>query len=277
MRKNSVIYKIFYVAFPIILYLLIKSLIVNIFVGAVSYGISSKMVIGGVDLSTIVTKDQLNEFISSISYYATLINVIIIVPIFTIIYRRDCSKNSKKIKPVKLDMKIIAMIILLSVASNIALNNVISISGIIQQSQSYQSVGQSIYGTGFIFQVIGTVILGPIAEELIFRGVFFGRLRKLFGFVPSAIISAFTFGLLHGNIVQFVYAFVLGLIFALLMEKYSTIKAPILAHFAANLLSIISVQTKCFNWIYNNITVFIVVTLVCSTVTAFLIGRLDRT
>ena len=54
--------------------------------------------------------------------------------------------------------------------------------------------------------------------------------RMLIGVALSALL----FAVLHGNLVQGVYAFVLGVYFAWLMERYGSIKVPILGHMSAN-------------------------------------------
>lgn len=80
-----------------------------------------------------------------------------------------------------------------------------------------------------------TVILGPSAEEMIFRGMTYRRARGYLGPVWGALISAALFGLYHGNMVQFVYSFLMGLLFAVFCEKSGGILVPVLAHGAANL------------------------------------------
>ena len=62
-------------------------------------------------------------------------------------------------------------------------------------------------------------------------------------FWPAALISAVLFGLYHGNLLQGVYAFLLGLVLAWLYERFQTLAAPWLFHAAANMTSIIAVNT----------------------------------
>ena len=58
--------------------------------------------------------------------------------------------------------------------------------------------------------VLGACIIGPLCEELVFRGLLAGRLAR-YGQKPGAFISALLFGLYHANLEQFFYAFALGL------------------------------------------------------------------
>lgn len=50
--------------------------------------------------------------------------------------------------------------------------------------------------------IIGIVIVAPIAEELIFRGILFNFLRKRMKLPYAIIISSIAFGILHQNISQ---------------------------------------------------------------------------
>lgn len=79
------------------------------------------------------------------------------------------------------------------------------------------------------------VLLSPLAEELLMRGLCLGILKKNFPFRTANILQAFYFAVLHMNLVQGAYAFLAGLLFGSLMKKYKTLKAPIICHFAVNL------------------------------------------
>lgn len=85
-------------------------------------------------------------------------------------------------------------------------------------------------------------ILAPIMEEIIFRKILLSRLRK-FGDFISIFLSALAFGMFHGNLSQFFYAFALGCILAYLVIKTGTIKYSIILHMIINLFgSVIVLQ-----------------------------------
>ena len=85
-----------------------------------------------------------------------------------------------------------------------------------------------------------TVILGPIAEEVIFRGMTYRRARAYLGSWKGMLVSAALFGLYHTNAIQFLYAFILGLILALIYEKSGRLHVVIAAHMCVNLWAVIS-------------------------------------
>jgi membrane protease YdiL (CAAX protease family) len=75
-------------------------------------------------------------------------------------------------------------------------------------------------------------IIGPIIEEIIFRGAIMKSLER-FGINFSIIISALVFGLFHIFTVQAVFAFFMGIILGYIASRYS-LKWSILAHILIN-------------------------------------------
>src|SRR5699024_1464991 len=57
-----------------------------------------------------------------------------------------------------------------------------------------------------------TIVLAPVTEELIFRGLSLKILEMEFPFWAANILQAFYFGTLHGNMVQGIYAFLSGMV-----------------------------------------------------------------
>ena len=103
--------------------------------------------------------------------------------------------------------------------------------------------------TGFTaLSIIATLIIAPVNEEILFRGVSFGFLKKaglkfwliniiqafLFGVTHMNIINGITGGVEYLNIVQGTYAFVLGLFLGYLRERTGKLWAPILGHIVFN-------------------------------------------
>ncbi|MBO5488438.1 MAG: CPBP family intramembrane metalloprotease [Eubacterium sp.] len=82
--------------------------------------------------------------------------------------------------------------------------------------------------------ILAVCIVGPIAEEVMFRGMIYGCIRRSFGMWPAAIISAVLFGVYHMNLVQGIYAAVLGVVLALVYEKTQTIYGSIIFHVVFN-------------------------------------------
>ncbi|MBQ7991011.1 MAG: CPBP family intramembrane metalloprotease [Oscillospiraceae bacterium] len=88
-------------------------------------------------------------------------------------------------------------------------------------------------------ELLTTVVLAPIAEELMFRGVVLRRLSKVsqsFGIIVSALF----FGLMHGNILQTALGFVIGVVFAYADIKAGSLLPSIIGHMFINASATVS-------------------------------------
>lgn len=81
-----------------------------------------------------------------------------------------------------------------------------------------------------------TVFLAPIVEEFAFRGMTIHFLKKAsLNFYMVNLLQAFFFGIFHMNLVQGIYAGLIGLLLGYLYYKYNSILIPILVHMIINL------------------------------------------
>ena len=81
--------------------------------------------------------------------------------------------------------------------------------------------------------LVGACVLGPVCEELLFRGLLAGRLAR-YGQRPAALVSALLFALYHANVSQFFYAFALGMLLAYAYFRTGTLRIPIALHMLFN-------------------------------------------
>lgn len=78
-------------------------------------------------------------------------------------------------------------------------------------------------------------IVTPVIEEIIFRFLFFRRLCVYVIAQAAGIGSAVIFGLYHGNAVQFIYAFIFGLVLAYVYWRFENLLSAVFLHSAANI------------------------------------------
>ena len=88
-------------------------------------------------------------------------------------------------------------------------------------------------------QIIGLGILVPVAEELIFRGLLYARIRRTLPVWASVLTASVIFALYHGNMIQILFAFPMAIIPTLLYEKGKWISYPILFHMGVNLTTVV--------------------------------------
>ena len=82
-------------------------------------------------------------------------------------------------------------------------------------------------------------VIAPVAEEIVFRWQIYLRLRDYMSMGLAAVISGVFFGVYHGNLVQAVYAGILGIVFARFLEMTGDLKTSILLHMGANIWSLL--------------------------------------
>lgn len=88
---------------------------------------------------------------------------------------------------------------------------------------------------GNLFDVVlYTVLIAPVAEEVVFRGVILHKARRVLPFIGANVLQAVFFGIYHQNIVQGIYAALLGFLLGLVCRKFNSLHAPILLHILIN-------------------------------------------
>ena len=92
--------------------------------------------------------------------------------------------------------------------------------------------------SNFVYVALIMAIIGPLAEELTFRGIIYAGLRKSGRLLGAIILQALLFGLMHLNFNQMSYAFVLGVAFGILNEVTNSLWPGIIGHFMINFGSV---------------------------------------
>lgn len=141
-----------------------------------------------------------------------------------------------------------------------------------------QIAANTIYTAPIWLQIVGFGIIMPMSEEMLFRGLIYKRYRERNDFRMAMLSSSFLFGLVHGNLIQFIYAFSIGMLFAFVYEKFGTIKAPLFFHILVNLIVIAYTNAKGFEWLFAEpirIAVSVVICAFLGSVLFVFIQRMD--
>lgn len=175
-----------------------------------------------------------------------IIGSLVAIPVVYADYKKDLMLTGRyglklefSVQKIRNILAVIGIILCVSVS----LNNLISMSPLVQMSEEYQSASDALYGSTIWLELLGSGLITPVLEELLHRGVVYGRLRRNVGLWPAVLVSALIFAVLHFNIVQFVYTFLLGIVLALFVEKSGRLYPAVIAHMAANILAVIRTET----------------------------------
>lgn len=90
-------------------------------------------------------------------------------------------------------------------------------------------------GMDSILGIIAVIVLIPIFEEILFRGLVFNEFKKNVNLVVSIILQAAIFAIAHGNMAQAIYTFILGLMASLVYIWTKSIISNMLLHITFNL------------------------------------------
>ena len=175
-----------------------------------------------------------------------IIGSVVAIPVIFTDYKKDLMMTGRygmKNPITSVQIKQVLVIIGITICLSVGLNNIISMSPLVQMSEEYQNASDAFYGSTFGLELLGSALITPFLEELLHRGIVFGRLRRRMDMWPAVIVSALVFAVLHFNIVQFIFAFLLGIVFALFVEKTGHLFPAIIAHVVANGIAVIRTET----------------------------------
>ena len=108
------------------------------------------------------------------------------------------------------------------------------LSWILSSGSSTNQLMNYVFSTSPL-KVVVIVILAPMLEELIFRKMLIDH-SVMYGERNAIIVSGLTFGLFHGNLYQFFYAFAIGLVFATVYTRTRKLRYSVCLHSFLNFL-----------------------------------------
>lgn len=168
------------------------------------------------------------------SYIGLLIisQIIIVIPsIFYLLHHRVNYKEAvrfRKIRPISVLLLIVLTLFLIPVMSFV---NALSLLYVKDTTTDMMTI--IMQNSPFLLSIFAIAIVPCILEESVYRGIFYNEYSK-YNKVGAIFLSAFLFGVLHGNFNQFTYAFFMGILFALVIEATDSIISTMIIHFIIN-------------------------------------------
>ena len=167
-----------------------------------------------------------------------------IVLIILIFFRRQANKKQTDKDMTKKGGQI-CLLFFETILLLLLLSNILNISPIINRSDTFNEYLNVLKSSPVIFLLLNTVVMSPLIEEIMFRGIALEQLKGEFKDVTAVIISALLFGIVHQNIVQFIYAFVGGVLFGVIYLLSNSLLCTYILHALVNLITVVRT--------YNNI------------------------
>lgn len=160
------------------------------------------------------------------------------------LYRRDKiqRRESGLIPSGEKSLKLWEMAALLVVGAGMAMyaNMLLGmIQSFLAPSDYFETMNAMTDGKSVLLCLFWMGIVCPVAEEMIFRWLIFLRLRDYLRLPAACVISGILFGVYHGDLLQGVYAGILGMAFSWLLEITGNRLSCVLLHIGANVWSVL--------------------------------------
>ncbi len=166
--------------------------------------------------------------------------LILVIPsvIFLLVQRISLGKA---IRFHKIKLSNIVLIILFAYLITPLMNFINAISLMFVQNNISNVMDNIVDNNSFLLSIFTVAFIPCIFEESVYRGIFYNEYSKI-NPLKGILLSAFLFGLMHGNLNQFSYAFGMGIVFALLIEATDSILSTMIVHFLINGTSILLLE-----------------------------------
>ncbi len=209
------------------------------------------------DYTELILKSSFNDIL-------TLAVMVVLAITFAIWFFK--TEFPKKMSPLKkvFNIRNIIIIIISGVLVQIGISMLLSLilplfPRILAQ---YESLMNQIVGGSTVLAVISAGILAPFAEEFIFRGLTLGGARKFWRFGLANTLQALLFGLYHMNLVQGVYAFLMGLAMGYIAYKLNNVFASVLFHASINCSSFL-LEFIIPTAVYQSVLGMLAISIIC--------------
>lgn len=200
-------------------------------ISAVAYGIG----ILGVDSEVIINKGI--DILSNKMIAMLLSQILIVLPLCVFLYNRK--KYVQKILGFnKINIVTLFALALFTYAMIPVMSFVNILSMMFVKNQISDTIYEIVEKWPLVLGIIVVAVLPAFVEELLFRGALYNAHRKI-DIKMACLINGFLFGLLHGNFNQFAYAFIMGCVFAVVVEITDSVISTIWCHFIINANSLL--------------------------------------
>ena len=201
-------------------------MIIPVIIGAY-YGISS-------NISEKVIESQVVRYssISQLSFIMMqILGVFFLLAVFKI--KKTKIKEYIDIKKVKTDRILIYLAYGVAFQLVAMLGNAI-VSQFYDLEKSTEVINNIIKSENIFLSVFIVIILAPLVEELLFRGMILNKLNNHLSQKVTIVIQSVLFSLFHFNLAQLIPTFLLGLFLGFCYFKFKNLWAVILIHFSFN-------------------------------------------
>lgn len=233
-------------------YLVSQILVSFAYSTALSAKMTMEIMASGEELDVLAMTEALTAELMGRMMEMTLVAGLVTLVIFWLRFVVRRKKLTKEVGIRKIPVNGILPIALLAACFNVITSVVISYIPWPQSwIDSYAANSSAIDGS--VLSWITAVLMAPVLEEIVFRGLMYTRLKKGLPAIAAVIVTSLAFGIAHGTIIWAIYTFIFSLVLIWVFEKFQSLTACILLHMAYNLsgmaLSLIPEDASVLLWV----------------------------
>ena len=230
--------------------------------------------------------EEYGDYVLGYTLVMSLISLLVSIPIMYFLVKKDYEYPVNPRKKVnnfilrdyvkKIDVKKFNYPIILGVLAPLGVGRFIALLPIDGILGNYKNVQSNLVDSSIMLQFLVLGILTPILEELLFRGVIYKRLKGYYDVSVAAYIAAIIFGIAHFNLIQGLYAFILGIVLSYIYEKNGSLVYTMVAHGAANIVSVFMGINPLSKFIDRYILIRIIVSIVMIGLFVMVLFRMNQ-
>ncbi len=215
-------------------YLLTQVLVTFVYSTVLSTQMTMELMASGEEIDVLAMTMEVTEVLMGRLMEMTFVAGLVTLLIFWLVFLIRKKKFTKEVSLRKFPVKGILPIAILAASFNVITSVVISYIPWPQSwMDSYMANSSAIDGS--LMAWLTAVLMAPVLEEIVFRGLMYSRLKKGLPVIAAAIVTSLAFGIAHGTMIWAIYTFIFSMVLIWVFEKFQSLGACIVLHMAYNL------------------------------------------
>ena len=215
-------------------YLLTQVLVSFVYSTVLTTQMTMELMAAGEELDVMAMAMEVTEVLMGRLMEMTFVAGLVTLLIFWLVFLIRKKKFTKEVGLRRFPVKGILPIAILAACFNVITSVIVSYFPWPQSwMDSYMANSSAIDGS--LMAWLTAVLMAPVLEEIVFRGLMYTRLKKGLPVIAAAIVTSLAFGIAHGTIIWAIYTFIFSMVLIWVFEKFQSLGACIVLHMAYNL------------------------------------------
>ncbi|AGK98138.1 CPBP family intramembrane glutamic endopeptidase [Clostridium pasteurianum] len=181
-----------------------------------------------------LNSNEMGNYVYENSGIILILSMIISLIIYFLMLRKKKSNIFDRCNFRNIGIKNVILIIVIGIAFSMILSGIVEY--VIKFFPSYNETSKMIsMSMTSILGILAVLMFAPIFEEILFRGIVLSEIKMNINITAAVIIQGVLFGLYHMNMLQSLYASVLGILLGFLCVKTGGVVGSIVAHITFNI------------------------------------------